>query len=549
MPATLNTLSFFVNRTRQIYSLPSVALEVLELTNHPRVDCHKLKECIERDPALVGKILRVVNSSLFGLGSDVSNLNQAVALLGIKSLKLLVLGFSLSETMFTGKTSDALQHAWRHTLTSAAAARDLCETVWHVSGDEAFIAALLARLGKFVLLDELGEPYANLLTVAVADRENLAHLEQAALGFDHTELSAELLSHWRLPESLTRAVRMSTRPDQLAMLERPDIFTPAAVRMAGLIADLLVDDRHDCLQELLRDPLACDRQETDLDELRLSDELLSQLVDRMEHRIAALANALSFELPTGKDHRDVLVAAHERLSQLAADAACVTARQWPLVEKRGAEVAGVSTAVAHYVNRFADAVIRVRPSAADVPQKGTLAHSPTNDRIRYSAPQATTNSFDARLVGRLAIVVGICRQARCALSLVLLELDKPRNREPALDPLATTDFARQLHAAATAVDHPGAVCVPLGDARFALVIAGCDRRAAVSIGHQLHCAIRSLVGAEQTSDDSPTLSVGVATVSLPSKNFPPDDLLKAAARCLDAAQLSGGNTLKSIDVY
>src|SRR5690606_15851150 len=116
---------------RQIYTLPAVALEVLELTDHPRVDCRKIKQCIEHDPALVGKILRVVNSSLFGLGSDVTDLNQALALLGIKSLKLLVLGFSLSEAMFSGRTGDALQHGWRHALSRAVAARELCEFIWH----------------------------------------------------------------------------------------------------------------------------------------------------------------------------------------------------------------------------------------------------------------------------------------------------------------------------------------------------------------------------------------------------------------------------------
>jgi PleD family two-component response regulator len=51
------------------------------------------------------------------------------------------------------------------------------------------------------------------------------------------------------------------------------------------------------------------------------------------------------------------------------------------------------------------------------------------------------------------------------------------------------------------------------------------------------------------SQTSATISIGVASLSLPSKNFPSDNLLKAAARCLDAAKLSGGNTLKSIDVY
>src|ERR1041384_1888923 len=104
-----NTLAVFASRTRQLYSLPAVAIEVLELTDQPRVDCRQLQRCIERDPALVSKVLRVVNSSLFGLGTPVSTLNQAVALLGIKPLKLLVLGFSLSEVMFKGETGAAMQ--------------------------------------------------------------------------------------------------------------------------------------------------------------------------------------------------------------------------------------------------------------------------------------------------------------------------------------------------------------------------------------------------------------------------------------------------------
>ena len=71
-------------------------MKVLELTDDPRLDTRTLKECIENDPALTGKLLRVVNSSLFGLSREVSDLNQALALLGTKPLKLLVLGFSLA---------------------------------------------------------------------------------------------------------------------------------------------------------------------------------------------------------------------------------------------------------------------------------------------------------------------------------------------------------------------------------------------------------------------------------------------------------------------
>lgn len=551
--ATLNTLSFFVHRTRQIYSLPAVTLEVLELTNHPRVDCPKLKQCIEHDPALVGKILRVVNSSLFGLGSNVTDLNQAIALLGIKPLKLLVLGFSLSEVVFRGQTGEAMQNAWRHTLTRAVAARELCETAWHVSGDEAFTAALLAELGKFVLLDELKEPYATLLTSAVEDQDSLYRLEQASLGFDHAELSAELLSHWNLPESLSNAVRLTSRPDQIAMLERPEILLPAAVYLAGLVADLVVDRRHHCLHELVREPASPSRS-TALDELRPSHELLKELVARVQERVHALAEALSFELPAGTDYRDVLAAAHEKLSQLAGDAACVVARQWPIVERTGADVASVSSAVARYVNRYAETAETARPrpmtaavSHADTPSK----KSPERGRSLPAArePQSNNALFESKLSGRLETVIGICRQARCALSLLLFEIDRFQELGKKLHPLETKTLVQRLNSSASDVDHPGAVCLQLGESKFALVVADCDRRAAVTIGRQLVRNVATTIGTSLQISTPLTLSVGVASVSTPSKNFPSDNLLKAAARCLDAAKLSGGNTCKSIDVY
>src|SRR6187401_2816214 len=79
----------FVERTGQLYSLPAVAAQVLRLTAESSVDGRALKECIERDPALATRILRVVNSSLFGVTRQVTDLSQALALLGTRPLKML----------------------------------------------------------------------------------------------------------------------------------------------------------------------------------------------------------------------------------------------------------------------------------------------------------------------------------------------------------------------------------------------------------------------------------------------------------------------------
>src|SRR6185437_6113376 len=85
-----DALEQLLQQSSQLYTLPGVAVRVLDLTNHPlQVDAAQLKACIEQDPALTTKVLRVVNSSLFGLSRRVSDLSQALGLLGAKPLKLL----------------------------------------------------------------------------------------------------------------------------------------------------------------------------------------------------------------------------------------------------------------------------------------------------------------------------------------------------------------------------------------------------------------------------------------------------------------------------
>src|SRR5207244_3579816 len=82
-------------------------------------------ECLETDPALAARILRVVNSSLFGPSRHVTDLNQALTLLGIRPLKMLVLGFSLPKELFSGLQAQVLANYWRQTLVKAVAAREL----------------------------------------------------------------------------------------------------------------------------------------------------------------------------------------------------------------------------------------------------------------------------------------------------------------------------------------------------------------------------------------------------------------------------------------
>ena len=80
---TTENLSRFVQRAGNLYSLPTVAMQVLELTANSTIDAPSLKECIEKDPALTAKMMKVANSPMFGMSKQVSSLQQAMVVLGL----------------------------------------------------------------------------------------------------------------------------------------------------------------------------------------------------------------------------------------------------------------------------------------------------------------------------------------------------------------------------------------------------------------------------------------------------------------------------------
>src|SRR5271170_887139 len=142
-----------VNRIRQcsnLPSLPAIAIQVLELAQKADVDIAEIARTISKDPALSTKILRTVNSSFYARSQHVSTISHALVILGLQSVKTLVLGFSLVTNLTRGKGFEHLSY-WRRSIYSATAARIVSAKANVVQQEEAFLIALLMDIGVLVL--------------------------------------------------------------------------------------------------------------------------------------------------------------------------------------------------------------------------------------------------------------------------------------------------------------------------------------------------------------------------------------------------------------
>jgi len=545
-------------RAGQMHSLPAVAIKVLELTNNPQVDTRALKQCIENDPALTSKILRVVNSSLFGLSRQVSDLNQALALLGTKPLKMLVLGFSLPAGLFAGVTAEVLGRFWRHSLTRAVAGREISETLWKTPGDDAFIAGLLQDLGLLLLVDQLGEPYVKLLEKVFASGKDLLEVERAALGFDHTMLTARLLSQWSFPESLIEAV--AWKPDGLTVEapyadSQPNLpgkqgekALPQIVHLAELLAQVLVDGRTHVLQEVMR----FGRQHHGL-----SAASLEALVDGLQQKVSQLAAVLKVQLPDAIDYRDILVQSQKQLAEVAASAvedllrAKVAAAGIEEYEPIWSELHDLGLAINKVVRRIPEQPKDdvQRTTSQPSPAAGAVgAASPRTSPAGRSQPREHSQNEEP-LLARLRSAVIACRQRRCPLSLLLVEMDRSEDVSTAGHQQLAEQASRLEAAIREHIDHPGLLVLPHGQCGCAVILPDFDRGQAVEVANQLIDAFRCGQPGKHRGYRRASLSVGVATVSLPPKNFPAEDLLHGASRCLFGSRASGGGMVKSIEIY
>ena len=505
-----------------LYSLPGVALEVVRLTSQPYLDTRELKACLEKDPALTARILKVVNSSIFGMSRKVTDLTQALGLLGIKPLKMLVLGFSLPKQLWEGVEAQTALWYWRHSLVKAMAARELSALFAVNDGDEAFLAALLQDVGILVLIGQLDSPYLALLAQSRGDPQALCELERESLGFDHVELSARLLESWGLAPALTKAVRFPQQRAAVQKLTLPDRGTAQALHLAHLLASVLDDPAGPAMGELLEAGEAY---------CRLTVEEVQQTAREVQDKVRDLAGIFQLELPAGESYASLVVTAHRHLSEVSAAAGAALARQ-----NRNSALLTKTRDLRQELLHAAVARVGVETVPACAGTTTTIA---ALDRLPLASHPL--------LARRVADAVARCRAERRALTLGLV---------------AIADFAQWLARAGSTDSERAAAAITRGltlwsDDRgpvwhlengiFALLWEGADRNEAVEL--MRHCLNEGHAwSAQQGRDDvaRPTFSAGMATLEVPSKNFPPQELIEGAKRCLVGAMLSGGHTVKTI---
>ncbi|HVP29109.1 MAG TPA: HDOD domain-containing protein [Myxococcota bacterium] len=207
----------FVNRVQDLPAVPAVAASIAGLVEQPNTSADDLRKVIERDPGLATRILKIANSSLYGFSRQIETLQHAIAIIGFRAVRNVVMAASLKGTFKRFGLAEKI--LWEHaTVASGLAAALARYGSVQVDRDEAFTAGLLHDLGKIALSNSAPDVYQRVMERVYNEGRSFVDVEREELGFDHAELGAEVAAKWKLPAKLQAAILHHHSPDVIPTL-------------------------------------------------------------------------------------------------------------------------------------------------------------------------------------------------------------------------------------------------------------------------------------------------------------------------------------------
>jgi HD-like signal output (HDOD) protein len=230
-------LRALVPRLSRLPSLPSTYFNLLKEIESPSATLQGIASIIARDPVVTARLLQTVNSAAFSPAEKVAHPVDAVALLGVQTIKSLVLCLQVfSQRDEAREAGLPFEIIWEHSLLVAKFARliALRQTGDAELAEDAFTVGLLHDVGRIVMAANLPKEYAGAVAVAREKPRPLHDEETARFGVNHARVGAYLLGLWGLPARYIEAAAAHHEPGQTAFA--PEFSLLSAVHAANVFA-------------------------------------------------------------------------------------------------------------------------------------------------------------------------------------------------------------------------------------------------------------------------------------------------------------------------
>lgn len=247
-----------LDKLHQLPAMPQVVQEVMASFRNENAGSNALAHKIAIDQGLSARVLRVANSSFYGLQREVGSIQDAVLVLGFDTIRSLVLsaGFVRAFAATAGGPFDRHEF-WLRSFRVATYTEALASRLGEAR-QQAFTAGMFHDVGQLVFDTCIPEQFADILRQQKTQGGDLVEVERAVLGFDHGEIGGDMARRWNFPPGIEHAIRYWRTPER-------DSFEPVAAMV--FIAVLLERGlRADDLMKQIP-PTLCARMQIDWEKI------------------------------------------------------------------------------------------------------------------------------------------------------------------------------------------------------------------------------------------------------------------------------------------
>lgn len=190
-------------------TLPSIYTKLLEKMSDANSTIEDIAKIISADPTATIKILKTVNSAIFGIPKKIDTISEAIFHIGFNEVKNLVLALSIINIFSQIKSIKDLNiiDLWKHSIATGVINRIIAQRLNIRNIENYYIIGLLHDLGKYFYLKEFPSEYNSVIRMTFEKGWTISQAEIEYFSIDHSEVGSKLAEKWNLPDVLIKSIK------------------------------------------------------------------------------------------------------------------------------------------------------------------------------------------------------------------------------------------------------------------------------------------------------------------------------------------------------
>lgn len=188
------------------FALPDACFKVKALMEDENSVISDFADVISVDPSMTSRLLQIANSAIYHFPGEISTISRAITIIGTQAIyNMMLVDVAASAFKHFENQAIDLKRFWRMSIYCGLVTKNLAIKAGIKDIERLFVAGLLQNFGELLVAKISPEIAKN---CEQYNRDNLPWaLQEVALGFTYTDISAELLKIWQLPEKIIIPIR------------------------------------------------------------------------------------------------------------------------------------------------------------------------------------------------------------------------------------------------------------------------------------------------------------------------------------------------------